>query len=188
MARAEQAAAEAERAALDRLNVMRSRRKRTLIGIFLLICFALAAVAAAILATRQTQRAQEETQRADAFINLVSSDPAGLRAMNKICSEAIGVTSTIATTTDKDEFDRFVDRYWELYYGPMYIIEIHQAKKSDLRESEIEKSMIRFGQELEAIGKEQTPLPHSKLCQQARDVKNECTAYLKLNIAAPEPC
>ena len=76
-----------------------------------------------------------------------------------------------------------MDRYWELYYGPMYIIEMHQAKNLTLGKVRSKRAW-GFGQELEAIGKEQTPLPHSKLCQQARDVKNECTAYLKLNIAA----
>ena len=49
--------------------------------------------------------------------------------MEKICLEAIQVTSALATTYDKSEHKRSRDRFWELYYGPMYIVELHQAER-----------------------------------------------------------
>ena len=139
------------------------------------------AVLFAFLANQQRDVAQQETRRADAFITLVDANPAGRSAMEKICEEAIKVTSTLATTSDKSKLDSSLSRFWELYYGPMYIIEIHQAKK--LGQSEIESSMVTFGS---AIEKATEPLPHSSLCPYAKAVRDNCIAYLK--VTAPEPC
>jgi hypothetical protein len=130
----------------------------------------------------QRDVARQETQRADAFINLVDTNPAGRRAMEKICAEAINVTSTLATTSDGNQLADSLGRFWELYYGPMYIIEIHQTKKEG-RDSEIELSMVDFGR---AIEKATEPLPLSSLCPRAKAVRDNCIAYLK--VAAPEPC
>jgi hypothetical protein len=73
-------------------------------------------------ATREAQRqeqlardsgelARKESERADKFVKLVSSDPAGQRAMNKICLEAIQVASTLATTTDRRKEQEARDRF-----------------------------------------------------------------------------
>ena len=119
-----------------------------------------------------------ETERADAFIRLVSSNPAGFRAMEKICQEAIQVTSTLATTSDKSQLEHALDRFWELYYGPMYIIEIYQAKKCGYRK--IESSMINLGDNIRAIDTKTAPLPNSSLVLYANAVRQECLAYVKV--------
>jgi TIR domain-containing protein len=149
---------------------------------------------------------RQEAKRADQFIDLVSSDDAGTRAMNKICEEAIKVTSTLATESDKTGMQSSLDRFWELYFGPMYIIELHQAKKSygpwwekyafgDRGYSEIEVSMIRFGNALKSLlppdGRsieKATARPpfRTQLCSYALVVRQNCIDYL--GIKAPEPC
>ena len=49
--------------------------------------------------------------------------------MEKSCLEAIQVTSTLATTTEPTtRGTAHADRFWELYYAPMYIVELRPAK------------------------------------------------------------
>ncbi|MGZ8444871.1 MAG: hypothetical protein ACXWXZ_15855, partial [Candidatus Binatia bacterium] len=73
----------------------------------------------------------------------------------------------------------------ELYYGPMYIVELHQAKNSS-GTSAIETSMVMFGRQLKAAEAASEPLPHKSLCLDSKAVRDECVAYLK--VAAREPC
>ena len=156
-----------------------AQRKRGRLRNWLLVVMTLATVTL----VWTYSKIKQETQRADRFINLVSSDPAGTRAMKKICQEAIEITSTLATTSDKTQMQRSLDRFWELYYGPMYIIEIHQAKNSTIGRSEIESSMVEFGEAIKAAPEQ---LPLSSLCSRAETVRKNCVAYL--GISAPESC
>jgi hypothetical protein len=131
------------------------------------------------------QKLEAETARADKLPKLVSKYPEGIRAMEKICLEAIQVTSALATTFDKSTHEQSRDRFWELYYGPMYIVELHQAKNSS-GTSAIETSMVMFGRQLKAAEAASEPLPHKSLCLDSKAVRDECVAYLK--VAAREPC
>ncbi|MGZ8484693.1 MAG: toll/interleukin-1 receptor domain-containing protein [Candidatus Binatia bacterium] len=131
------------------------------------------------------QKLEAETARADKLPKLVSKYPEGIRAMEKICLEAIQVTSVLATTSDKSTHEQSRDRFWELYYGPMYIVELHQAKNSS-GTSAIETSMVMFGRQLKAAEAATEPLPHKSLCLDSKAVRDECVAYLK--VAAREPC
>jgi hypothetical protein len=135
---------------------------------------------------RLAEKLQAETARADKFINLVSSNPAGHRAMEKICLEAIQVTSVLATTSDESENKLAMDRFWELYFGPMYIVETHQAKNSPTGHSQIESSMVNFGNRRGETIATSDLLPQKSLCSSAKDVRDKCIAYLK--VSAPEPC
>jgi TIR domain len=153
----------------------------------------LAAKEAAGKAQEQEQRAKDsatlaraESERADRFVTLVSSHPAGQRAMEKVCLEAIQVTSTLATTTDGRARQRARDRFWELYYASMYIVELHQRKQSGSDVSSIEGSMVRFGVMLASLESSESPLPHEALCTHAKEVRDECVDHLQLT--APEPC
>jgi hypothetical protein len=101
----------------------------------------------------------------------------GRKTMEKICEEAIQVTSTLATTSDKSQLDSSLSRFWELYNGEMNIIEIHQTKKEGKGYSEIESSMVGFGDAIKN---------HSTLCPYAKVVRNKCITYLGIN--APESC
>ena len=182
------------------------RRTRRALGIALVFaCFAgglglfamrqrQAAESAAREARRQEKfardslkHADEESKRADKFVNLVDSDPAGERAMEKICLEAIQVTSTLATTTHERERRQARDRFWELYYASMYIVELHERKKVGL--SSIEIHMISFRTDLLSLESSKEPLPHKKLCKSAKEVRNGCVDHLPhLQLRAAEPC
>ena len=83
-----------------------AQRKRGRLRNWLLVVMTLATVTL----VWTYSKIKQETQRADRFINLVSSDPAGTRAMKKICQEAIEITSTLATTSDKTQMQRSLDR------------------------------------------------------------------------------
>lgn len=120
---------------------------------------------------------QAESKRADQFIKLVSSNPAGLRAMRRICSEAIEVTNSLSITTNADEYLLLSDRFWELYYGPMYIVEIHQAKNTAGGRG-IEVAMVKFGRRLASLRRTREPLPHNTLISFAAKVRAECVEYL----------
>ena len=185
--------ARAEQATADKLEASRRVVRRTVGGIIASLLLTALAGGLWLYARSQQRRAEtnaaearKETERADKFINLVSSNPAGLRVMEKTCLESIEITSKLATTSDKGEHKRSSDRFWELYYGPMYIVEIHQAKKSGLGYSKIEQSMVVFGRAFQDVEKTGTPLPHSSLCQLADAVRDECIAYL--NVVAPRAC
>jgi hypothetical protein len=132
--------------------------------------------------------AKRESERADKFVNLVSSNPAGHRAMEKICLEAIQVTATLATTTARGIYQESRERFWELYFAPMYIVELHQRKTSGHDVSNIESQMVRFGDRLRAIELIGEPLPYGDLCSYANSVRSGCVDYLKLDPAPAEAC
>lgn len=194
-----EALALAEQATADKIEASRRVVRRTVMGIVAALSLAIVAGGFAFYANseklraernatearQQSELARKETERADKFINLVSSDPAGLRAMEKICAEATAVTSRLATAADEKKHAQLEDRFWELYYGPMYIIEIHQAKKSGLGYSKIETAMVMVGRGLKAAVAAGEPLPHSALLPLASTVKNECIEYLKFLKATP---
>ena len=155
------------------------------------------AVGKSLVATREAQRqeqlakesgrlARAESERADSFVRLVSSDPAGQRAMEKICLQAIHVTATLATTTDGRAWQQARAQFWELYYASMYIVELHQRKMSGSDVSSIEIGMVRFGQTLGQLEPPVNRRPHESLCTFATEVRDECVAHLRMT--APEPC
>ena len=86
----------------------------------------------------------------------MSKDP-GVAASKKICEEAIEVTSKLAITNDDDRSAE--QRFWELYYGEMNLIELRQKTKSyidddgDLTNSRIESAMVAFGERVLEINK-----------------------------------
>lgn len=113
----------------------------------------------------------------------MSKDP-GVAASKKICEEAIEVTSKLAITNGGDRSAE--QRFWELYYGEMNLIELRQKTKSyieddgDLTNSRIESAMVAFKNTLTAIksGEDSIP-PTISLQQLAQKVNTECDAFLK---------
>jgi TIR domain len=127
-------------------------------------------------------RAQQENQRADRFFRLVNSDPAGRRAMVGICTEAIRITRALATATDQASFEREHNRFEELYFGPMYIVELHQRKLSGGDVSLIERRMVEMGRALNSKNGNRPKLPRSELCKPALAVNAACAEHLKPEI------
>jgi hypothetical protein len=185
--------AQAEKATADKIDASRRLVQRTFVGLVVALALAIIAAGLALYANSEKQRAEgnateakqqselarQETERADKFITLVSSNSAGLRAMKKICSEASSIVEVLATTRDKAEYLSNQERFWELYFGPMYIVAIHQAKKSGQGFSDIESAMVMMGNQLRRIVGADEALPHEALLPLADAVKNQCREYSK---------
>jgi hypothetical protein len=70
-------------------------------------------------------------------------------AVKKMCDEAIEVTANLAAQpADTEDYHNQRDRFWELYYGPMYDIEMRQQTVSytgsrlEIVQSGIESAMV----------------------------------------------
>jgi hypothetical protein len=98
--------------------------------------------------------------------------------------EAIEVTSELAITNGGDRSAE--QRFYELYYGEMNLIELRQKTKSYIEDggglttSRIESAMVAFKNALTAIksGEDSIP-PTISLQQLAQKIKTECDVFLK---------
>lgn len=192
--RAEAARQSKERKRAETLQLAVTRTRWALLGAML---FAGAALITGLWGLAERQRgfaeaaraktnseiAEREKQRADRFVNLVDRDPSGLAAMQKICREAINVTVQLAGRQTIAPTDLVRARFNQLYFGPMYIVELHQRyhfQREHQREgSAIEAAMIKFKQLMDA-GKYGIELRRA-----AKTVDQRCTCYLKLERATP---
>jgi hypothetical protein len=107
--------------------------------------------------------------------------------MQRTCTEAIQVTAGLARVVDNQSFEVLERRFRELYFGPMYIVELHQRKKSGTDRSDIETSMVEFGGSLDAALAAKQARPLKNLCGRALRVRQACEAHLGFT-APPEPC
>lgn len=173
--------------ALSRQQTLSDRFRMAFIGAVVLL---IAAVGAIYFANSQRTSAIQSKQNIDELIrriNVGGKDEAGKRAMNKICAEAIKVTSGLAGATDSNKFTQFSDRFWELYFGDMNIVEMRQKTEnysgdtSKIVRSNIETAMVRFGNALKAFdaGKNNSIASRLSLSPLSEDIGTECNAYLK---------
>lgn len=138
------------------------------------------------VATQQRQAAESAKQRVENLIQRIHvgySNAPGRRAMEMICLQAIETTSAIATTLDKAVRKQHEERFWELYFGPMNLIELREATVSYTRDgkvenSKIEEAMVRF--------KDGLSNDSSDLCRLANAVRNRCVSFLEID--APNSC
>jgi len=90
------------------------------------------------------------------------------------CDEAAEITGTLATTRDKDIWLKSAERFWVLYSGPMYIVETYQKKYSRNGRSNIEETMVKFGEKLKEEEKQPDKLPHDTLYGNSLSVAQAC--------------
>ncbi len=170
----------AEQATTEKLKASRRVVQRTAAGMITALLLAAVAVGLGVYAKSQKKDIDDIIKR----INVGVSTGPGAAASKKICEEAIEVTSKLAITNNDDKSAE--QRFWELYYGEMNLIELRQKTKSyieddgGLTDSRIESAMVAFGEKLKEIksGKESIP-PTISLQQLAQKVKTECDAFLK---------
>lgn len=87
-------------------------------------------------------------------INFGNTDPNGIQSMQRLCNEAIAVTAELAYS--KSYESNITDRFWQLYYGEMNLIELREMTQngnSNTREStysDIDRAMRYFGDSLKA--------------------------------------
>jgi len=180
----------AEQATTEKLKASRRIVQRTFAGLITALLLAAVAVGLGVYAKTQEKHAVAAKKAALAAkkdvdniikrINVGVSKDSGVAASKKICEEAIEVTSKLATTNGDDKSAE--QRFWELYYGEMNLIELRQKTKSyiedagDLTDSSIESAMVAFGNTLTAI---KSGEDSSSLQERAKEVKTECDAFLK---------
>jgi hypothetical protein len=90
------------------------------------------------------------------------------------CDEAAEITGMLATTRDKDIWLKSAERFWVLYSGPMYIVETYQKKYSRNGRSNIEETMVKFGEKLKEEEKQPDKLPHDALYGSSLSVSQAC--------------
>jgi len=131
-----------------------------------------------------------ESQKADLDrlierIRIGRSNAPGIEAMKKICNEAVTVTASLASTLSENDYSSHEKRFWELYYGPMNLIEIRQATDGyfgdtrDITLSRIESAMVVFGRALRGQSLSAATLPHATLMSHSSDIEKECDSYLQ---------
>jgi hypothetical protein len=137
-------------------------------------------------AEKQAALAQSERDELEKLIKRIrvgrSNDP-GIAAMKRICNEASEVTLTLASTPEENTHANQENRFWELYYGPMNLIEIRQKTDRYFDDhtiilSGIETAMVHFGNKLKELKVSAAGLPHSSLGSFSSDIRRECDAYL----------
>lgn len=141
-------------------------------------------------AEKQRKLADTQKKKLDLLIGRVRvgrDRPAGIKAMKKVCNEAIAVTSKLATTNNKNEYNSQKQRFRELYFGPMNVMELWQKTdkyadsldSEDLIDSVIEEAMVAFNNELMAIERlESTDFPRESLTQLSSNILEYCRDYL----------
>lgn len=173
----------AEQATSEKLKASRRVVQLTVAGLITALLLAGLAVGFGVIAKAQKKDAVAAKKDIDAIIKRINvgvSKDSGVAASRKICEEAIEVTSKLATTNGDDKSAE--QRFWELYYGEMNLIELRQKTKSyiedagDLTDSSIESAMVAFGNMLTAIKSGENSL---SLQERAKEVKTECDAFLK---------
>jgi hypothetical protein len=131
---------------------------------------AVVAVAGALLFAGQKAEAEFQKGELEGLILRIrvgrSNEP-GINAMKKICDEAIEVTSTLASTPDDNTHANKEKRFWELYYGPMNLIEIRQRTDPYFDHSIIssgkETAVVDFGNKLKEWGLYFVPIRHHRI-------------------------
>ncbi|MFK7994323.1 MAG: hypothetical protein AB8B87_09300 [Granulosicoccus sp.] len=89
-------------------------------------------------------------------IRIGISQDAGITAMKKICNEAISVTSLLASTDSEQAFADNEQRFLELYFGSMNLVEIRQRTYAYLGDSNqivispIETAMVIYKRKLDS--------------------------------------
>jgi hypothetical protein len=114
-------------------------------------------------------------------INIGRSNSYGIAEMKKICDEAVDVTSSLANQpANAEEYPKQENRFWELYFGPMNLIEMRQKTDKytgdvdQIISSRIESAMVEYGWRL---NNEDHP-SCSNLTECSFNIKKACEAYL----------
>jgi TIR domain len=131
--------------------------------------------------------AREQKQVVDGLIDRIRigrENAPGIAAMKRICDEAVTVTSTLASTASENDYREHEQRFFELYFGPMNLIEIRQrtdlydGDSSKIVSSRIESAMVQFERGLKNQPSGAIVLPRSDLRSLSMGIKAECDAYL----------
>lgn len=118
---------------------------------------AVAAMALALLlggvAIAMSMFAQNSLNKVNVLIQRIdfgNKNADGIASMQRICDEAVATTMALSVPTASSTDDsRLEERFWQLYYGEMNLIELREMNKNG-NKSEIDYSMKAFGDALKA--------------------------------------
>ena len=165
-------------------------RTRRILGWGSAAVAAVALVSAVAVAWYQAKLKSEAEQQKQAVVELIDrvrlgqKRAPGVQAMKKICNDAVTVTSSLASTTSGVEYRKQEEQFYELYWGPMNLIEIRQRTdqyaggSNKIIDSGIESAMAGFHAQLDSSPSVALALPRSDLQSFSRRIKTECETYL----------
>ncbi len=117
-------------------------------------------------------------------IKVGRSKDEGVRAMQETCAAAVTSIETMATTKDPSEFSANADRFRQLYWGGMNLLELRQATENydgtrdSIVHSLIETAMVRANGKLKEVENAGSEVPPSSLIEHAREVDAKCADFL----------
>lgn len=97
----------------------------------------------------------------------------------KLCKEIVEITGKLASVSDQHTWAAARERFWILYKGPLYRIELWEREKSPDQTSGLEHAMVQFGRLLPATSAIPTTLPPTNLDDAALEVTRACSTTLK---------
>jgi hypothetical protein len=80
-----------------------------------------------------------------------------------LCLEATNVAAVLATTTNKAESEKKQARFWELFWGPLAVVE----------NDAVSAAMMVFGAQLDELVRANAPLPFDSLQEQSIELAEE---------------
>jgi len=108
---------------------------------------------------RELENRKAETQRTTETRRIEATRPYLERQLT-LYTEATRSTATIATSSDPAEVGKATQRFWQLYWGELALVE----------RADVEQAMVAFGQALTANGRqEELRLPALNLAHACRD-------------------
>lgn len=140
-----------------------------------------------LVAQDRTEQALTQKAVVDGLIDRIRigrGNAPGVADMKRICDEAVAVTSTLANTASEINYRNHEQRFLELYFGSMNLIEIRQKTElydgdsSTIIPSRIESAMVLFDIELKNQPSGAMVLPRSDLKPLSMGIQAECEAYL----------
>jgi len=113
------------------------------------------------------QFSEDSKRRAD-IAQFESQRPFLVKQM-ELCFQASEATSTLASSTDLENWRRAKETFWMLYWGPLSVVEQPLSGGQGL----VELQMVVFGRALEPLQDNPT-LPLTSLQQESLDLAHEC--------------
>ena len=101
-------------------------------------------------------------------------DPVLREQAIQLCREASEVAARLASSSNQETWSNARQRFWELYNGPLYIIETKEKEKSPDHTSPLETAMVHFGRLLKEAGDKPEKLPLTNLDQDSLAVARAC--------------
>jgi hypothetical protein len=97
-----------------------------------------------------------------------------LQKQTDLCHAAAEHAARLASTIDRNTWDKSREEFWMLYWGPLAIVEDVESQT----ENRVEAAMVAFGKQLEKVDLKALSLPVKVLEQPALQVSHACRDLL----------